>query len=618
MTSISRPLTTDALPLFLLSHPTAHSMNLLSAFRLSVIAMMGLAVYPLAAQDKSVIRPTELTRREGLNQDQPKARAQCIDFATSQDPLRDLQSDAMKCEDCEVIHWGDRVGSYSSWIQHSNRLIPVYTFGITLDSWRKRGSLYADAERLKELYGSVPLKSLNPIANYYDQTDIYHLQKTAVDAGYTNIILIVFDGMDWQTTRAAAAYLNPDASSFRSDRPYASGRGSGLPFLDDRRTKTDMGFVVTSAYMDSAKYDVDIQKVLNVKKPTTAGYDPNRGGAAPWLEKSRLNYLIGRDRTMPHTVTDSSASATSLCSGIKTYNASINVAIDGSPVVPIGRDLQINNDFRVGVVTSVPVSHATPAAAYANNVTRNDYQDLARDMVGLPSSFHREDPLPGVDVLIGAGWGEGKKSDQSQGQNYATGNSYFHEDDRRKIDLQNGGKYVVVERAKGKTGKERLMEAAQKAVDQSSRLMGFFGTKGGHLPFQTADGNYDPTFDKKGTEKYSKEDIAENPTLADMTDAALLVLEQSHDGFWLMIEAGDVDWANHANNIDNSVGAVGSGAAAFERVMNWVDINRAWDHTAVIVTADHGHYLVIDAEKRLLEAGRRGQQIQAEKRKQAN
>ena len=88
-----------------------------------------------------------------------------------------------------------------------------------------------------------------------------------------------------------------------------------------------------------------------------------------------------------------------------------------------------------------------------------------------------------------------------------------------------------------------------------------------------------------------------------MTRAALLVLEQAIDGFWLMIEAGDVDWANHSNNLDSSIGAVLSGDEAFNVVMDWIDENNAWSYTAVIVAADHGHFLVIDDADRIIEAG---------------
>lgn len=522
----------------------------------------------------------------GAGQDSPKP-----------DRMRDLQSDAVRDQKSLYVHWGNQPDRFSTWLNHSNRLIPIYTFGITLDQLRDEGSAYADALRLEKIYGSVPEATLNPTATYFDQTDIYRLQRMAFDAGYTNIIMIVFDGMDWQTTRAAALY-------HEHRNAYITGRGTGLAFQDDRSMPTDFGLMVTSPKLSGTKYDVDAQTVLGGDDPATGGFDATRGGDAPWNEQPGTAYLMGLDRERPHTVTDSAASATSLFSGIKTYNGSINFAADGTQVASIARQLQAegNGEYKIGIVTSVPVSHATPGAAYANNVTRKDYQDIARDLVGLPSSAHRRDPLPGVDVLIGGGWGEGIKSDKVQGENFLTGNQYFHQDDLRKVDIENGGKYVVAQRTEGKSGRETLMTAAQKAADDGTRLLGFYGVKGGHLPFQTADGNYDPTFDAQGTEKYSPADITENPTLADMTEAALTVLEQGIDGFWLLVEAGDVDWANHANNLDNSIGAVFSGDEAFKTVMRWIDENNAADHTAVIVTSDHGHYLVIDDDNGIIEA----------------
>ena len=125
--------------------------------------------------------------------------------------------------------------------------------------------------------------------------------------------------------------------------------------------------------------------------------------------------------------------------------------------------------------------------------------------------------------------------------------------------------------------------------------MGFFGADGGNLPYQTADGAYDPF-----KARYTEGDVSENPTLADMTRVALGVLSRNKRGFWLMIEAGDVDWANHSNNIDNSIGAVLSGDAAFRMVTKWVEKNDAWDQTLVILTADHGHFLVLDDPAALL------------------
>ena len=75
--------------------------------------------------------------------------------------------------------------------------------------------------------------------------------------------------------------------------------------------------------------------------------------------------------------------------------------------------------------------------------------------------------------------------------------------------------------------------------------------------------------------------------------AALKVLETNEQGFWLMVEAGDVDWASHGNNIDNVVGAVMSGDDAFQAITEWAEKDDRWKDTAVIVTSDHGHLLTV-------------------------
>jgi alkaline phosphatase len=80
-----------------------------------------------------------------------------------------------------------------------------------------------------------------------------------------------------------------------------------------------------------------------------------------------------------------------------------------------------------------------------------------------------------------------------------------------------------------------------------------------------------------------------------MTRAALKVLsaEQGRP-FALFVEAGDVDFALHDNNLDNAIGAVYSGEEAMQVIIEWVEKFSNWDEAVLIVTADHGHYLVID------------------------
>ncbi len=282
--------------------------------------------------------------------------------------------------------------------------------------------------------------------------------------------------------------------------------------------------------------------------------------------------------------------------GIKTFNGAINTDDEGRFLKPVARDFQ-ENGYAIGAVSSVPISHATPACAYANNVSRNDYQDITRDLLGLRSAAHRVEPLAGLDVLIGAGWGiEGVVKEQlvEQGNNFVPGNKYVAVTEWDDIDANAKGKYVVAQRTEGQLGDQVLFRGAQLAIENNHRLFGFFGAVGGHLPYQTADGNYDPTKGQEDHDKYSDADVVENPTLKDMTVAAIDVLSQKSDkGFWLMLESGDVDWANHNNNLDDSIGAVLSGDEAFEYVHEWVSKNSNWDESAIILTADHGHLLVI-------------------------
>ncbi len=506
----------------------------------------------------------------------------------SADKIRDLQREAEEQKSAEWGHWGKDATRYSSWTNHSNRLIPIYTFGMKLDAYRGANSPYRDPQKIEKLYGYLPQGVVNSNADYFDQTDLYRIQQDAIQAGKKHIILFVFDGMDWQTTQAAAIY--------HSGKVYDSGRGSGLAFQDYRGTETDYGSFVSSPHNTGTNADLNAQTVLNEEGTQRGGYNAVIGGATPWARPKVDEYLLGQYRRASHAVTDSASSATSMTSGIKTYNAAINVDSEGKQVVPIARQLQSERSFAIGVVTSVPISHATPAAAYANNVSRNDYQDLSRDLVGLPSIAHRNNPLPGVDVMLGGGWGEDKDSDDKQGDNYVPGNKYLPAEEIASLDHTQGGRYVVAQRTPGQSGSEVLLEAARKAYDNDLRLFGFFGVGGGQLPFQTADGDYDPY----GT-RYSQADVTENPTLADMTRAALGVLSKNKNGFWLMVEAGDVDWANHSNNLDSSIGAVLSGDAAFQVITAWAEKNNAWNDTVVIVTADHGHYLVIDHPEVLID-----------------
>ena len=514
------------------------------------------------------------------------------------DHVRDLEREAEQSGRALWGHWGILPDRYVEWSNHSNRLIPVYAFGTALDAVSGSNSVYRSAERLERLYGRLPDGTLNPDAAYFDQTDVHRLQLEAARAGKKRIILFVFDGLDWTTTRTAAI-----AATGRM--AYDSGRGTGFTFQDYSGAPTDFGFCVTSPANEGTTFDVDAQAVKNPGGKTGGGYDPRLGGSTPWDTRVDLRYLTGRSRERPHAVTDSAASATSLCAGAKTYNDAINVDPEGRPLEPVAVTLQ-KQGWAVGAVSSVPVSHATPACAYATNVSRDDYQDIARDQLGLVSVSHRTEPLPGLDVLIGGGFGVDVQDDKGQGSNFEPGNKYVAESSLREIDAAGGGRCRLALRTPGRRGADVLAEAARACIADGTRLFGFFGAGEGHLPFATADGRFEPVVidpekrsQLEGLKKkysppirYTAADLAENPTLAEMAVAALDVLD-SRGSFWLMVESGDVDWASHANNIDNCIGAVKSGDDAVRAIFTWIETHGGWADTAVIVTSDHGHLFVL-------------------------
>lgn len=88
--------------------------------------------------------------------------------------------------------------------------------------------------------------------------------------------------------------------------------------------------------------------------------------------------------------------------------------------------------------------------------------------------------------------------------------------------------------------------------------------------------------------------------MAEMAHAALTVLKQDSDGFFVMFEQGDIDWNNHANDFENMVGGIYDLDLAVTEVENYVEsgVNGIdWSNTLVIVTSDYSNdYMKIQKE----------------------
>jgi alkaline phosphatase len=68
------------------------------------------------------------------------------------------------------------------------------------------------------------------------------------------------------------------------------------------------------------------------------------------------------------------------------------------------------------------------------------------------------------------------------------------------------------------------------------------------------------------------------------------------DGFWLMIEGGDIDWAAHDDNMDNLIGNMLAFDEAVQKVITWIGNNGGWSKNLLMVTADHDHYLTLNPD----------------------
>lgn len=271
--------------------------------------------------------------------------------------------------------------------------------------------------------------------------------------------------------------------------------------------------------------------------------------------------------------TDSAAAATALYTGVKTENGRVSTNHTGDERLVSITELARQQGRTVGTVSSVYISHATPGAWMAHNQARgNGYAIADEGYWGDPNTTGSGGAynggmgptIPPVDVIIGAGhpaW---------QGRNYV--NSIM----RDKLASESGqaGAFTFVERQAGNVdGGVRLLVAAN--LSTTTRLAGLFGGTGGNLEYRLADGSgHNP----------------ENPTLAEMAEAALLTLNRSPNGFVLMVEGGAVDWGGHVNNLDKVVGEMIGFNEAVTAVSAWVENpanGSSWENTLMIVTGDH-------------------------------
>lgn len=264
--------------------------------------------------------------------------------------------------------------------------------------------------------------------------------------------------------------------------------------------------------------------------------------------------------------TGSASSATAMAAGIKTYSGSVGVDINDNPVPNVVERAEVLGKA-TGIVTSVPFSHGTPAGFVAHNVSRDNYRQIAAEMIYESA----------VDVIMGCGH---PIYDNNGGRRKPVNITYLRE--TVYMDLFNG---LAGTDADG-DGIEDPWMLIQTLEEFQNLAVGPAPKRVFALPavFETLQQ------ERRGNDKadpYVVPLTSTVPTLEQMTHAALNVLDDDPDGFLVMIEGGAVDWAGHKNQSGRMIEEMIDFNKTIEAIVDWVEQNSSWQDTIVIVTADH-------------------------------
>ena len=281
---------------------------------------------------------------------------------------------------------------------------------------------------------------------------------------------------------------------------------------------------------------------------------------------------IGYQRTYSSDglVTDSAAAASAWASGDKFRNGEISCHDDDQDgkcaptptptIVETARDLGKST----GLVVTSSVTHATPAAFGAHVASRDCQNEIARQLI----------QLTGVDVILGGGL------------------KHFNSTGIRADKCGTFGNFIADAEDKGYdlvyTGEELDSAVAQ----GSKKILGLFASEG-----------KTPELFRVDSHRHYRQ---EEPTLPQMTAAALEALENDEDGFFLLVEGSQIDWANHHNDVAYQVGETLAFDAAVQVVLNWIDEKPSRrQHTLVIVAPDHetGGFSINDTRKGQYQPG---------------
>lgn len=279
---------------------------------------------------------------------------------------------------------------------------------------------------------------------------------------------------------------------------------------------------------------------------------------------------------------DSAPTATAMMTGVKTKNDVIGLDDNalvadcsthaGNEVTTV-MELAEAAGMSTGVISTARITHATPAAAYAHTVARDWESDDAlpedakalgcRDIASQLVEFPYGD---GLDVALGGGRQHFLPAEMTDPEDAdKTGN---RTDGRNLTEewVAKGGEYVW-----------NLADFSALDPKSDARVLGLFNRS--HMEYE-----YDRI------NEHGHPEMADEPSLSEMTAFAIQKLSQNPNGFVIQIESGRVDHAAHGGNAYRTITDNVELAKAVQVALDMTNP----EETLIIVSADHGHTMALN------------------------
>ncbi len=348
-------------------------------------------------------------------------------------------------------------------------------------------------------------------------------ETTALDANGNPVDPFIVDGTTYLPVRGVAEALGEDVSWDGETKTVSIGSE-----ITPKYVFLFIGDGLSHVQTQMANYYLDATN--------TDAVSSLQGGENILKSETRLGYLdfpsVGITTTYDSTsfAPDSASTATSIATGMKTHSGTINMNETLTTAYEtIAEQIKAQTDMKIGVVSSVTINHATPAAFYAHNESRNNYYDIGLELVES-----------GFDYFAG---GEINKHD-----NGGESTSIY--------DLAEDAGYTVV---------LKDQDAAEAITAEDGKVIIIGEDAQGALPYELdrEDGMW---------------------ALSDYVEKGIEVLD-GDDGFFMMVEAGKIDWACHANDAKGSIMDTIAFDNAIAEAYEFYEAHP--DETLIIVTGDH-------------------------------